>query len=824
MRSRVITYAAGLLSVLAVAGQAQEVKITVAAGRVRQRVSRYLTGACIEDVNHEIYGGIYSQMIFGESFQEPSKSAPVEGFRAYGGAWIIKDGELFAGGGDGPKLVSEHPTFADGEAGVEVLLPDRRSGNAGLIVKVSRAGAGADNFDGYEVSLDAAANILRLGRHRHNWELIKDTPCEVPVNRWIALVVKMTDRTLEVLVDGKSVIQYDGGEGTLGSGTVGLRQWQREARYRNLWVTTAGTTKVLPFKTSADEDLAVSGMWQAVRRGGALGRCELETERPFVGAQSQRITFISGQGEIGIENRGLNRWGMYFVAGKPYEGCIWARAEKPVDLFVALENGEGERAYAQAKLPVTSSDWQRLDFTLTPSDTDEAGRFAMMLKEPGSIVLGYAFVQPGEWGRFKGLPVRRDVAEALIDEGITVLRYGGSMINDPEYRWKNMIGPRDRRRPYHGTWYPYSSNGWGILDFINFCRAAGFLAIPAFNMGESPRDMADFIEYVNGPGDSEWGRPRVADGHPEPYRLKYLELGNEERVDEDYWRKFKPLAEAIWAKDPEIIIVVGDFIYGKPIENPFDFTGAASGITSLATQQKILELARQHGREVWFEVHIGTDGPGASQELLALPTYVEALDKISGGARHKVAVFEFNAGNHQHRRALANALAIHAIERISERLPVACSANCLQCDGQNDNGWDQGLLFLNPSRVWLQPPGYVTRTISRNYLPLLVKTEVQGAGGKLDVSAKCSEDARTLVLQVVNLSDASVPARIQLEGFVPSIPTATIEELSGPLDAVNTAENPSRIVPRRTEWRHQFASDNVRHSFPPHSFTILRFE
>jgi hypothetical protein len=69
-----------------------------------------------------------------------------------------------------------------------------------------------------------------------------------------------------------------------------------------------------------------------------------------------------------------------------------------------------------------------------------------------------------------------------------------------------------------------------------------------------------------------------------------------------------------------------------------------------------------------------------------------------------VAVFEFNAGNHAQRRALANALVINALER-DGRVPVATSANALQPDGQNDNGWDQGLLFLNPARVWLQPPG-----------------------------------------------------------------------------------------------------------------------
>ena len=148
--------------------------------------------------------------------------------------------------------------------------------------------------------------------------------------------------------------------------------------------------------------------------------------------------------------------------------------------------GDGSRIYAQQRLHVAADAWQRLTFTLTPNATDAAGRFAITLQKPGSVALGYAFLQPGPWGRFKGLPVRRDVVEGLVDQGITVLRYGGSMVNHPEYRWKKMIGPRDRRPPYPGCWYPYSSNGWGILDFLDFCEAAGFLAIPAFNMDETP--------------------------------------------------------------------------------------------------------------------------------------------------------------------------------------------------------------------------------------------------------------------------------------------------------------------------------------------------
>src|SRR5262249_487249 len=219
---------------------------------------------------------------------------------------------------------------------------------------------------------------------------------------------------------------------------------------------------------------------------------------------------------------------------------------------------------------------------------------AIKLKQPGTLRVGYAFLQPGESSRFKGLPVRKDVAQGLIDQGITVLRQGGSMVNAAEYRWKKMIGPRAKRAPYAGTWYPDSSNGWGIFDFLNFCEAGGFLSVPDVNCNESPEDMADFVEYVNGPAHSEWGRRRAADGHPKPYGLKHLEIGNEERVDENYFQKFKGIAEAIWARDPTIILVVGDFAFGRTIKDPLQFSGAASKITTLAAQQKILQLAKEY--------------------------------------------------------------------------------------------------------------------------------------------------------------------------------------------------------------------------------------
>jgi hypothetical protein len=335
--------------------------------------------------------------------------------------------------------------------------------------------------------------------------------------------------------------------------------------------------------------------------------------------------------------------------------------------------------------------------------------------------------------------------------------------------------------------------------------------------------MADFIEYANGPADSPWGKRRVADGRAEPYRLKYLELGNEQAINADYWRRFKPLAETIWAKDPDITIVVGDFCYSEPIKDPYHFSGAPC-IKSLETHQKILEMAKRHDREIWFDVHIDTDRPRNWRGLAGVPSFIEALGKICPGAKYKVVIFEFNAGHHDMGRALGNARAINEVERLGEHMPIACSANCLQPYQQNDNGWDQGLLFLTPSQVWGQPPYYVTQMVSRNYLPKCVRAEAKSPGDALDVTAVSSDDGKLLQLQVVNLDGKPMSAQLELKDFVPSRPTAEVSTLqSRSIDDRNTPENPRAIVPKQNEWRHHIKDGKASYVFPPYSYTIVRF-
>jgi alpha-L-arabinofuranosidase len=481
-------------------------------------------------------------------------------------------------------------------------------------------------------------------------------------------------------------------------------------------------------------------------------------------------------------------------------------------------------------------EYERLEFTLTPDADDGHGRFAITVDEPGTVTIGYAFLQPGSWGRFKGLPVRKDLVQALIDQGVKVVRFSGSMINPGEhehptrycdYDWKHMIGPRDLRPTYQGTFNPYTGNGFGVIDFLNLCEAAGFLPIPGLNTAQSPQDLADFVEYVNGPANSIWGQRRVADGHPAPYGLRYVEFGNEEIVNEEYALLFKAAGKAVWSKDPNITMVVADWMYRARITDPNHVEGARC--TNLSAHVDILNFAKQVGGKVCWDVHVLESSPQeVKSDLGGVPGILDldiSLTKMVPDFDLKIAVLEENAGNHDMARALGHALMKNTMERNGSFIPALAAPNTFQPWGQyTDRGWDQAQIFFTPAKVWFQPAYYVDQMITRNWEPNLVNTSVDGPAGALDVTAKKSDDERVLTLQVVNVKESDVSANINLVGFVPSKRTARIEEIKGDLGLANTPEHPTEIVSSTRRWKCSFANGAVWYTFPGHSFTVIRLE
>jgi alpha-L-arabinofuranosidase len=205
------------------------------------------------------------------------------------------------------------------------------------------------------------------------------------------------------------------------------------------------------------------------------------------------------------------------------------------------------------------------------------------------------------------------------------------------------------------------------------------------------------------------------------------------------------------------------------------------------------------------------------------------LGKVAPGAKYKVVVLENNSRKHTLMQGLAVAHSMNELERIGPVLPMFAAACCLQAYHVNRDGyrvpkWDQGLLFFTPSQVYHQPASHVVRMVSSNYLPLCMEVEVKSPGNALDVTAKKSEDRKMMALNVVNLGPTPVTARMALEGFTPRKPSARVTELKGELDAENTPGDPDRIVPAQRDWRHRVKAGKTVYTFPPHSFTIIRFE
>ena len=813
--------------------------LTVDADNVTGQVSDTLYGVCLEDVNHSLYGGIWSQMVFGESFSEPAYTEPAEGISVVGGQWTSEDtgdgdgSRQFVGSGnDGPKLILNETSCTVGEASADVYWEG--GGPAGFIIKVSDAKEGADSFYGYEVGL--GDGFVRLAKHENNYNKIGDYPCDAKPNQWNNLRVEMTADTMTVYVNGTEVTSYTDSN-AIETGTVGFRTWDCTGKFKNIqFAKDGGELEELPVPEFEGSTIDVSNMWRLHMSEGVTGEAALVKDDPYTknltanGAQSQRLTFLSGEGRMGISNMGLNRMGMNFEAGKEYEGYFYARSEEGAEAYVVLENADGTVQYAETAVAVEAGyGWKKYAFTLTPDTKDAAGRLSIELRQPGSVDLAYVFMEPGEWGRFNGLHVRKDVAEALQKQNVAIIRFGGGMIGKEAYRWKNMLGAPEDRPTFDGSWNSYSSLGFGIYEFLCLCEELGIPAVPDFNKDETVQDMADFMDFALGTDpENEWVQLRTEMGHPEPFELPYLQIGNENGIDDAFATHFNELADAIWAKCDEYgsdtILIVGDFGYKEPIMDPYNLSQSDSGVLTLAGHKKILDHATEMGdREVWVDVHVFTDDPSGAYNLGAnLPSLYYKLKEICPESKVKLTVFELNAWQHEFCRALGNAVAIMTGEKMSDVFPIICSANALQVDGPLDTDWDQGLVFMDSEKAWLQPAAYTTQMMQAAWQPnLLSITEDQKLAG-VEYVATGSEDGNTVVVKLVNDNAESVDVQLDFQDFTGDTNQATVTTLaSDDRTATNTADNTENITPQTETLENPVQGGIWKVTLPANSFVTL---
>ncbi len=798
------------LSLLFISSCRQEkagITISVDTEKVENAITPWLYGSCIEDVNHEIYGGLYDQKIFGESFEEPVSSPAFDDFSVYEGLWRVTGSkEISVEAYPGAKLVYDPVEVNTGSVEMELKFDAKNGDNAGFITRVTEPGKGADNFYGYEISLTANDRKVVIGKHKNNFEHVRDIGVDCDPTAWNRLKVAMENGKIEVFLNGKSVFTCEDNDVALKKGNIGLRTWNSNVRFRNVFIKTGTIDETLVFKTKPA--LPVSSQWDAIQTGDAKAVFAHDTKDAFNGQCSQMLELVSGTGTVGVSNSGLNRWGIAVKKGQQFRGRIYLKSQNPGGaVIVALQSADGKKEYARQEIKNVTRQWEKYTFSLM-SDTDDANaRFAVYTNHPGKLWIDQVTLMNEEKEQFKGLPCRKDIGEMMVAQRLTFLRYGGSMVNVPGYRFKKMIGDPDKRPPYTGTWYQYSTNGFGIEDFLRFCEAAGFTPAFAINIEESPEDMADMIEYLNGLVTSAWGKKRAENGHPAPYNVKYIGIGNEEVLPggdraegyDHYIERFNLLHDAMKGKDPSLSLI--NAAWWRP-ESP-----------NMERVFKALD-----GKAGYWDYHPWTDqlttGKEVEQELKRMQ---ELFLKWNPDAKMKCAIFEENGNTHNMQRVLGHVTLQNAVRRMGDFVLTSCAANALQPYKQNDNGWDQGQVFFTPSQVWGMPPFYAQQMASEYHLPFMVHSSM--VSDTLDITATINEDRNKLVLHVANIHSETIAANLDIRNFG-KVKTAKAVCLAGRLDDVNTPEEPERIVPKEMQLDDK---GNMVYEFEPYSYTILVF-
>ncbi len=762
---------------------ATEAAIRVHAGRVVAELNPLFIGYNIEDLSYALHPGLCAQMLYGESFEdEPDVELPAgweawlepktaeasrdtATLRKWRGAWAFEDGEVTLVGARERRICTSAVQMTSGTVECELFQPstERNFWGPGLLVCWKPEAY-------YYVHISPERHVIELAKgdspnFTQSARSLASREVALKYDQWYRVKVGVEDGRIAVLLDGKQVLDFH--DPVPLSGGVGLESSFCVARFRNLAVTPKGgrtwradfSLKDRPYTHQAN----ISRWWEPFVTGNASAQYKWDKENPYNTDRCQKIELLSGEGTVGIFNTGLHNWGLTFRRGWSYQGRVYLRGNYAGEVTLALQSRDGSKTYSTQKLSGLEKDWRRFDIRLRCTDDEKDGRFAIWIEKPGRIWVDQAILMPDESGLYKGLPVRRDLAEKLV-AGISNIRFGGDMVNCWAFDWKQMLAPPDKRRQYADGWNYHKSPQFMIFEFLDFCRAAGVEPIVNFGEQTSVDEIADFLEYCNADNSTTWGRKRIESGKAGPYAIKYVMYGNGFPPLENVRR----LAEAIERKHLGVKVITGDIghetwtnfaAHNPPMAMAIGQLGKLPAIEALGSRPEVGEL----GSHLNWANNIEF-----TQAKYAL---------FVGRGRPFFYAEEVNSGHHNWQRGLSDALHVMTCERYGKTVWGSSFCTALQASG-NLYEWDEGHIQFTSGESWYQPSGWAVRLVGENFQPIVLETEVAGPSLKLAhrsekvaietetpalvASATRDRDAQVLVLKVVNLWGGQVTTRLDL--------------------------------------------------------------
>ncbi len=431
-----------------------------------------------------------------------------------------------------------------------------------------------------------------------------------------------------------------------------------------------------------------------------------------------RLTAHENQGVVGVKNTGYA--GITVKKEDHYLFSVYARSDKEFEagLLIRLESSDGA-VLGQSRISGIGSIWKQYSAVIEAKADDKDAVLALLVNGQGCVDLDMVSLFPEDTWKNQPNGLRADLVQMLADMKPSFIRFPGGCIVEGKdlanaYRWKDTIGDPAERKLNWNRWAGwnkppeyYQSYGLGFFEFFRLCEDVGAEPVPILNCGMScqyqdaqlvpldklkpyVQDALDLIEYANGSADSTWGAKRAAAGHPEPFCLKYLGVGNEQ-WDNQYFERYDIFYKAIKAKYPDIQII----------------TTSGPG-----SDGKWFDLA-------WGKFRTGTPAEIVDEHYYRPPQwFLQNTDRYDNYDRNGPKVFagEF-AAHHPNRKndlsaALAEAAFMTGLDRNSDVVVMASYAPLFA--RIDFTQWAPDLIWFDETQVYGTPSYYVQKLFS-NY-------------------------------------------------------------------------------------------------------------
>ncbi len=603
--------------------------------------------------------------------------------------------------------------------------------------------------------------------------------------QWHKLRVVSRDTKVTVYWDGKEVLNYDGLEK---ADRNFLTFWVNytEATYRNIKLT-APDGKVLFEGVPSDVQIPpVAQQWTAFGNGNY----RLIKDDAVNMRYSQEI-------KAWKDEAGVFQGPQHILSDEKYVGSIYAKGKG--ELIVGLRDTNG-RFVARKSLGKVGKDWKKYEFTLEPQESAE-GDFAIAVRN-GTVQIDMVTMTTQTGLGLGGF--RPDILRAVKELHPTCLRWpGGGYV--AQYDWKWGIGPQENRERWaHWMWMDYDQNCFGTDEFIRFCREVNSEPIivvsvkferPADEYDSILQDALHWLRYCNAPATDEWGAKRAANGHPEPYNVKYWEIDNEmwEMGIERYEKCVRDFSTAMREIDPTIkIIACGGFRedeqFIKRSGNYFDYLS--------------LHHYEQQGGYATGPVRLGQQ-------------YDRYAQMIADGPNPNIKLFisEWNLNSIDWRTGL---FAGGFLNMCESRDVVAMGAAALFLRRTDAPDWNNAFINFDYKDLFKAPNCQVTELWYDHFSKY--RLAYSGETGNLSISTTLSENGADVIVKVVNPADE--PATLRVKGDWTGIKHAEFAYYAPEsLTAANSMEDKNAVALKKT--RAKIEGKDVLLSVPSLSAGVL---